>query len=102
MPRQPSRWKAQHQGCQQAVNAVRDDLTQEIERLRLVIRDFVEYHDNGQAGMPGHPKTYSDEEAWHAEWDRRYAALKAEQPPVPRDTLVDEGVVPPSFSWPSD
>jgi hypothetical protein len=44
--------------------------------LREKIKAFVEHHDNGQAGQPGHPKTYAEEDAWQAEWDRRYAALK--------------------------
>jgi hypothetical protein len=45
-------------------------------RLREKIVAFVEHHDNGQAGQPGHPKTYAEEDAWQAEWDQRDAALK--------------------------
>ena len=53
-------------------------LCNEVERLRAIINAFVEHHDNGQSGQPGHPKTYGEEDVWQAEWDRRYAALKAE------------------------
>lgn len=51
-------------------------LNHERIRLRDAISAFVEHHDNGQAGQPGHPKTYGEEDAWQAEWDRRYAALR--------------------------
>jgi hypothetical protein len=34
MATRPSRWKAQHVGCQKAVDNVKADLTKEIERLR--------------------------------------------------------------------
>jgi hypothetical protein len=33
MPARQSRWKAQHVGCQKAVDNVKADLTDEIERL---------------------------------------------------------------------
>lgn len=36
---------------------------------------FVEHHDAGQA--PKQPKTLAEDDAWHAEWDRRLDALRA-------------------------
>lgn len=47
-----------------------------LQEICAAIRAFVEHHDNGQAGQPGHPKTYGEQDVWIAEWDRRYAALK--------------------------
>lgn len=42
MATRPSRWKAQHVGCQKAVDNVKADLTEEIERLsaRAEMLDF--------------------------------------------------------------
>jgi hypothetical protein len=37
MPGRTSRWKAQHVGCQAAVDALRRDLTAEIERLTNIL-----------------------------------------------------------------
>jgi hypothetical protein len=37
MPARQSRWKAQHIGCQKAVDNVKADLTDEIERLTLIL-----------------------------------------------------------------
>lgn len=109
----PSRWVAQHKGCQKAVDTLKADLTTVIDerdaeierlkrslenmaaiaavfrqqcrelesenaRLRQTIHAFVEHHDNGQSGQPGHPKTYDEEDIWQTEWDGRYADLAAE------------------------
>lgn len=42
----------------------------------VAARAFVEHHDTGQAGQPGHPKTYGAQDAWTEEWDRRLDALR--------------------------
>lgn len=54
-----------------------DALEVERDQLQERARAFIEHHDNGQAGQPGHPKTYGEQDIWLAEWDRRYAALRA-------------------------
>jgi hypothetical protein len=49
MPPKPSRWKAQHVGCQKAVDTVKADLTKEIERLNTLVdtlsRALARYQD---------------------------------------------------------
>ena len=51
--------------------------TCEADVLIAAVLAFVEHHDNGQAGQPGHPKTYGQQDVWLAKWDRRYEVLKA-------------------------
>lgn len=51
------------------------------EALLEAARAFVTHHDAGQA--PNQPKTYAEEDVWHAEWDRRLDALRALVPDAP-------------------
>lgn len=55
MPPRPSRWVAQHKGCQAAVDNVKADLTAKIDKLeRLLARayPFLTWSDEGRGVDP--------------------------------------------------
>jgi hypothetical protein len=56
MATRPSRWKAQHVGCQKAVDNVKADLSAEIGRLREALALIVGAFTNGvYCGSCGEP-----------------------------------------------
>ena len=109
METRPSRWQAQHVGCQQAVDNVKADLMAEIDQVRTMPLTFT-CHDCGEyfvetverflnegreSGEPILAPTLCVD-CGHGGEPRQIRDA------VPGDTLVDEGIVPSSFRWPTE